>query len=161
MAHLVGAPVVFDFLRVDARLPCGPVSLRRALGTPTPCHLLKTAQNAIWWTLRRCFEVRKPPFFIHKQNVGGAALAGGACSPVGVESGKTPLGVLREGECNSPCRGVKNAPERVLRGCLPPPGGVGVAHVTSPLQGGHLKRLLRMLRRYVVLRCPKLSTGRE
>lgn len=101
---------MFGFLRVGPLLPCGPVSLRRALGTPPPWPPLENRSKRDLVDSATVFRCEEAPFFIHKQNVGGAALAGGACSPVGVESGKTPFGRFERGGVQLPLpRGEKRA----------------------------------------------------
>lgn len=87
------------------------------------------------------------PFLLHGDTVGGAALRGELAPPWGSSRPKTrKCAFLGEGERSSPCRGVKNAPKRVLRGRLPPHGG-GFAQRTllSPLLGGHFSCLPQQL----------------
>ena len=110
MAHLVGAPAVFDFLRglcLFALRPCAPAMCARR---STPWLPLENRSKRDLVDSVTVFRGEETPFFIHKQNVGGAALAGGACSPVGVESGKTPSGRFERGGVQLPLpRGEKRA----------------------------------------------------
>ena len=108
--HLVGAPTVFDFLGVGALFalrPCEPATCSRR---STPWPPLENLSKRDLVDSVTVFRGEEAPFFIYKQNVGGAALAGGACSPVGVESGKTPSGRFERGGVQLPLpRGEKRA----------------------------------------------------